>query len=61
MGGNDQCSKRQREFMEELRARRGMHYGDLLNLAIDISGRQINDIGDLTIAEASEVINELLR
>ncbi len=56
---NDPCSREQRRLMEDLRIQKGLHYGELLDLAIDTSGRQINDIGLLTVAEASEVIDAL--
>lgn len=53
------CSKRQRELIDLMAQERRIHYQEVLEIAEEVSGRRINDLGLLTWEEASEVIEEL--
>jgi hypothetical protein len=53
------CSKRQREFIETLADDKHLGYQELLLEIDEVIDRPVTDIGQLTLSEASQVIDYL--
>ncbi len=53
------CTQAQREYIDGLHERSRYSWQDVLSLAEEIACREIRDIGELDIEEASELIEAL--